>query len=75
MRRRGHTGLERSRSFDSPKSKRKIERLQFDVAKERIAQQAKVKTTMTALRQLQRSESPEKTALEKKINELATLQA
>ncbi len=55
--------------------KKDVEKLNTDFAKQRVDQQAKVKTARIDLRALLKSDSPSKDAIEKKIGEIADLQA
>jgi Spy/CpxP family protein refolding chaperone len=53
--------------------KKDVDRIVFDAAKETIAQRAKVATARLELRQLVNADSPDKNAIEKKINEVDDL--
>lgn len=55
--------------------KKDVEKINTDLAKKRVDQQAKIKTASIDLRELMKAESPDKTAIEKKIGEIADLQA
>jgi Spy/CpxP family protein refolding chaperone len=54
--------------------KKDVEKLNTDLAKRRVDQQAKVKTAGIELRALMKSDTPDKDAIEKKIGEIADLQ-
>jgi Spy/CpxP family protein refolding chaperone len=53
--------------------KKDVDKILFDAAKQTIAQHAKVATARLELRQLFKVDSPDKNAIEKKINEIADL--
>jgi Spy/CpxP family protein refolding chaperone len=55
--------------------KKDFERLNTDFAKQRVEQQAKIKIAALDLRALMKAESPDKSSIEKKINEIGNLQA
>jgi Spy/CpxP family protein refolding chaperone len=55
--------------------KSQIEKLRAEFQKQQIAQRAKVQTARVELRQVLRAENPDKSAIEKKINEVAQLNA
>ncbi|GEM_PF-668125 len=53
--------------------KKELQQIRFDAQKQAIAQRAKIATAGLELRQLLRAESPDKSAIEKKIKELSDL--
>jgi Spy/CpxP family protein refolding chaperone len=53
--------------------KKDVEKIHFDAEKQTIAQKAKVETARVELRQLLKADAPEKSAIEKKISEMADL--
>lgn len=53
--------------------KKDVDKIVFDAAKQTIAQRAKVATARLELRQLFKADSPDKNAIEKKMNEIADL--
>ncbi len=55
--------------------KKDVEKLNSDLAKQRVDQQAKIKTAAIELRELMRADQPDKGAIEKKIGQIADLQA
>lgn len=55
--------------------KKEMEKMRFDMAKQAIDRQAKIKTARVEVAQLFRADNPDKAAIEKKINEIAQLQA
>jgi Spy/CpxP family protein refolding chaperone len=55
--------------------KKDVEKLNTDFAKQRVNQQAKIKTAQIELRSLLNSDTPNKDAIEKKIGEIADLRA
>ncbi len=55
--------------------KKDVEKLNTDFAKRRVEQQAKISTARIDLRALLKSDAPDKDAIEKKIGEIANLQA
>lgn len=55
--------------------KKDVEKMRFDMAKQGIDRQAKIKTARVEVAQLFRADNPDKAAIEKKINEISQLQA
>ncbi len=55
--------------------KKDVEKLNSDFAKQRVDQQAKIKTATIDLHQLMKADQPDKAAIEKKIAEISDLQA
>jgi Spy/CpxP family protein refolding chaperone len=55
--------------------KKDVEKIHFDAEKQTVAQNAKLATGRIELQQLLASENPEKSAIEKKINEMADVGA
>ncbi len=55
--------------------KKDVEKLNTDFAKQRVDQQAKIKTAQIDLHSLMKADAPSKEAIEKKIGEIADLQA
>ncbi len=55
--------------------KKDVEKLNSELAKQRVDQQARIKTAAIDLRELMRADQPDKGAIEKKIGEIANLQA
>jgi len=53
--------------------KKDVEKIHFDAEKQTIAQKAKEETSRVELRQLLKADAPDKSAIEKKINEIAKL--
>ena len=53
--------------------KKDVEKIHFDEAKQAIAQKAKVETARVELQQILKADTPDKSAIEKKINEIASL--
>jgi Spy/CpxP family protein refolding chaperone len=53
--------------------KKDVEKIHFDAEKQTIAQKAKVETAQIELQQLLKADTPDKTAIEKKINDIADL--
>ena len=53
--------------------KKDVEKIHFDAEKQTIAQKAKEETARVELRQLLKADAPDKSAIEKKINEIAEL--
>ncbi|HVN47521.1 MAG TPA: Spy/CpxP family protein refolding chaperone, partial [Bacteroidota bacterium] len=53
--------------------KKEIDKIVFDAEKQAIAQRAKVATARLELRQLFKADNPDKSAIEKKINEVTDL--
>ena len=53
--------------------KRDVEKIHVDAEKQTIAQKAKVETAGIELRQLLKADVPDKSAIEKKINEIADM--
>ncbi len=53
--------------------KKDVEKIHFDAEKQTIAQKAKVETAGIELRQLLKADAPDKSAIEKKINDIADL--
>jgi Spy/CpxP family protein refolding chaperone len=53
--------------------KKDVEKIHFDAEKQTIAQKAKVETARVELQQLLKADAPEKSAIEKKISEMADL--
>jgi Spy/CpxP family protein refolding chaperone len=59
----------------SDTQKRDVEKLNVEFAKQRVEQQAKIKIAAIELHTLMKSDSPDRGAIEKKINEMSNLQA
>jgi Spy/CpxP family protein refolding chaperone len=59
----------------SDSQKKDVDKINTDFAKQRVDQQARIKTEAIDLRALLRADTPERTAIEKKINEISDLQA
>lgn len=55
--------------------KKEMEKMRFDMAKQAIDREAKVKTARVELAQLFRADNPDKGTIEKKINEISQFQA
>jgi Spy/CpxP family protein refolding chaperone len=55
--------------------KKDVEKIHFDAEKQSIAQKAKEATARVELRQLLKADTPDKSAIEKKINDIAGLRA
>jgi len=53
--------------------KKDVEKIHFDEAKQAIAQKAKVETARVELQQILKADTPDKSAIEKKINEMASM--
>lgn len=53
--------------------KKDVEKIHFDAEKQTIAQKAKVETAGIELRQLLKADAPDKSAIEKKISDIADL--
>ncbi|MGD0036787.1 MAG: periplasmic heavy metal sensor [Bacteroidota bacterium] len=53
--------------------KKDVEKIHFDAEKQTIAQKAKVETEGIELRQLLKADAPDKSAIEKKISDIADL--
>jgi Spy/CpxP family protein refolding chaperone len=53
--------------------KKDVEKIHFDAEKQTIAQKAKVETARVELQQVLKADAPDKSAIEKKINEIASL--
>ena len=53
--------------------KKDVEKIHFDAEKQTIAQKAKVETAGIELRQLLKADAPDKSAIEKKIGDIADL--
>ena len=53
--------------------KKDVEAIHFDAEKQTIAQRAKVATARVELQQLLKADAPDKSAIEKKINDIAEL--
>jgi Spy/CpxP family protein refolding chaperone len=53
--------------------KKDVEKIHFDAEKQTIAQKAKVETARVELQQILKADIPDKSAIEKKINEMANL--
>ena len=53
--------------------KKDVEKIHVDALKQTIAQKAKLATARVELQQILKSDSPDKAAIEKKINEMADL--
>jgi Spy/CpxP family protein refolding chaperone len=54
--------------------KKDVEKIHFDGEKQRIAQKAKVETARVDLQQLFKTDAPDKSAIEKKMNDIADLE-
>lgn len=65
--------VEKLKLSDSQKAD--FEKINTDFARQRIEQQAKIKLAALDLRTLLNADSPDKSAIEKKINEISDLQA
>lgn len=65
--------LEKLKLSDS--QKKDFEKLQTEFAKQRVEQQAKIKVAAIELRSLMKAETPDRAAIEKKINEIGELQS
>ena len=59
----------------SDEQKKDVEKIHFDAEKQTIAQKAKVETARVELQQALKADIPDKSAIEKKINEVANLRA
>jgi Spy/CpxP family protein refolding chaperone len=59
----------------SDEQRKETEQLRFDMAKRAVERQAKVKTARLELAELFKADSPDKAAIEKKVNEIAQLQS
>jgi Spy/CpxP family protein refolding chaperone len=57
----------------SDSQKKDMQKLHSDYAKQKVEQQAKVKTATIDLQQLMKAESPDKATIEKKMTEIANL--
>ncbi len=55
--------------------KKDVEKIHFDAAKQTVTQKAKLETARIELRQLLKADNPDKSAIEKKINEMTDLNA
>jgi Spy/CpxP family protein refolding chaperone len=55
--------------------KKDVEKIRLDMEKQQIAQKAKNETARVELRQLFKADNPDRSAIEKKLNEIATLEA
>jgi Spy/CpxP family protein refolding chaperone len=53
--------------------KKDVEKIHFDAAKQSVAQKAKLATGRIELQQLLKTDNPDKSAIEKKINEMADI--
>ena len=53
--------------------KKDVEKIGFDMAKQMVAQKAKLATAKIDLRQLLKADTPDKSAIEKKISEMADI--
>ncbi|MGD1044544.1 MAG: Spy/CpxP family protein refolding chaperone [Bacteroidota bacterium] len=53
--------------------KKDVEKIHFDAEKQTIAQKAKEETARVELRQLLKADAPDKSAIEKKMNDIADL--
>jgi Spy/CpxP family protein refolding chaperone len=53
--------------------KKDVEKIHFDAEKQTIAQKAKVETAHVELQQLLKADAPDKSAIEKKISDIANL--
>lgn len=53
--------------------KKDVDKIKFDTEKQAIAQRAKLATARVDLRQLLKAENPDRSAIEKKLNEIADL--
>lgn len=76
---RPHAGPPHTRVLEklnlSDAQKKDIEKLNTDFAKQLVDQQAKVKIAAIELHSLMKADSPDKGAIEKKINQISDLQA
>ena len=54
--------------------KKDVEKIHVDAEKQRIAQKAKVETARVDLQQLFKADTPDKSAIEKKMNDIADLE-
>jgi Spy/CpxP family protein refolding chaperone len=54
--------------------KKDVEKIHFDAEKQTIAQKAKVETARVELQQLLKADAPDKSAIEKKMNDIADLE-
>jgi Spy/CpxP family protein refolding chaperone len=54
--------------------KKDVEKIHFDSEKQTVAQRAKEETARIELQQLLKADTPDKSAIEKKINEIANLE-
>lgn len=54
--------------------KKDVEKIHVDAEKQRIAQKAKVETARVDLQQLFKADAPDKSAIEKKMNDIADLE-
>ncbi len=68
----GFQMMERLKLTDE--QKKEMEKMRFDMAKQAIDRQAKIKTARVEILQLFRADNPDKAAIEKKINEVSQLQ-
>jgi Spy/CpxP family protein refolding chaperone len=59
----------------SDTQKKDVEKLNTDFAKQKVEQRAKIKIAAIELHSLMKADSPDKGAIEKKINEISDLQA
>lgn len=55
--------------------KKDVDKIRLDMEKQEIAQKAKIETAQVDLRQLFKADNPEKSAIEKKLNEIAGFEA
>lgn len=69
----GFQMMERLKLTDE--QKKEMEKSRFDMIKQAIDREAKVKTARVELAQLFRADNPDKGSIEKKINEISQLQA
>jgi Spy/CpxP family protein refolding chaperone len=57
----------------SAEQKKDAEKIRFDLQKQVIAQRAKIATARVEMKQIVKSDIPDKSAIEKKINEIADI--
>jgi len=59
----------------SDEQKKDVDRIHIDIKKQEIAQKAKLETAKVELRQLFKSENPDRSSIENKLNEIAGLES
>jgi Spy/CpxP family protein refolding chaperone len=58
----------------SDEQKKDVDKIKVDMEKQHVAQKAKIETARIELQELFKSDSPDKSAIEKKLNEIAELE-